>query len=182
MIQNAFTFSANGIIGSIVTPKIKVRLSETLAKLYKVENPDREVFALWDTGATKTCISDRLADQLILPSIGVAQVKNAGGRHPSRVFQIDINIMGKITVIDIRALEFKEADAFDVIIGMDIICAGDLSISNAEGKTVVSFRIPPDSVPFDFVKEINERNEKNAYREAAAPRIKSFKKRNRRKH
>ena len=34
---------------------------------------------------------------------------------------------------------------------MDIICAGDFSITNANGKTVVSYRIPPDAFHIDYV-------------------------------
>lgn len=34
---------------------------------------------------------------------------------------------------------------------MDIIAAGDLAITNANGKTVVSYRIPPDAFHIDYV-------------------------------
>ena len=33
---------------------------------------------------------------------------------------------------------------------------GDFEISNKDGKTTVSFRIPPSNNPIDFVKHINE--------------------------
>ena len=43
------------------------------------------------------------------------------------------------------------APGLDALIGMDIIAAGDLAITNANGKTVVSYRIPPDAFHIDYV-------------------------------
>lgn len=45
----------------------------------------------------------------------------------------------------------------DVLIGMDIITAGDLAITNHNGRTTFSFRVP-SCEEIDFVGEINEHN------------------------
>ena len=65
---------------------------------------------------------------------------------------------------------------------MDIICAGDLSISNAKRKSVVSFRMPPDPEHRDFVKEINEKLEVAERKATTAVKLKSFKKHHKKKH
>ena len=48
------------------------------------------------------------------------------------------------------AMEFG-SDEYDVIIGMDVICNGDLAITKQDGKTTSSFRIPLE-VEIDFSK------------------------------
>jgi hypothetical protein len=46
--------------------------------------------------------------------------------------------------------EIIPSGAFDMIIGMNIISRGDFALSNSEGKTIMSFRIPSSNVPIDF--------------------------------
>jgi hypothetical protein len=48
-------------------------------------------------------------------------------------------------------MEFTSDKMFDILIGMDIITLGDFAITNANHRTVVSFRIPPDTKHIDFV-------------------------------
>jgi hypothetical protein len=43
----------------------------------------------------------------------------------------------------------------DVLIGMDVITAGDFAITNHDGKTKMTFRVP-SLADFDFVKTANE--------------------------
>jgi len=45
---------------------------------------------------------------------------------------------------------------FDIIIGMDILTQGDLAITNHDHRTVVSFRVPPDSKHIDYVLAAND--------------------------
>ena len=45
-------------------------------------------------------------------------------------------------------------DGFDVLIGMDIITKGDFAITNPDGTTKFSFRIPSQA-DIDFVRESN---------------------------
>jgi len=42
---------------------------------------------------------------------------------------------------------------------MDILTLGDLAITNHDRQTVVSFRVPPDTVHIDFVAADNDNNE-----------------------
>jgi len=45
----------------------------------------------------------------------------------------------------------EDGDEYDVVIGMDVICNGDLAITNKYGKTTFSFRIPSEA-EIDFSK------------------------------
>jgi hypothetical protein len=46
----------------------------------------------------------------------------------------------------------------EVLIGMDIISMGDFNISNANGKTLFSFVIPPYKNKISYSKLITENN------------------------
>jgi len=180
--EHAVTFAAQGRVPAITMPNIKVQLNQSLADLFKVIAQEKSVTALWDTGASKTCISNKLADELGLPPTSMVQMHGAGGMHPSRVFKVDLTIMDRIKIVDVEVCEFIKSDSFDVLIGMDIICIGDIAITNADGNTVFSYQIPPASEHIDFVKQVNERNQREAARAAAPQALKSFKKHHRRKH
>ena len=85
-----------------------------------------------------------------MKAIEQCKVAAAGGIHTANVFLIDISLKSKINFNNIRAAGFVGNDAFDIIIGMDILTQGDLAISNHDHRTVVSFRVPSDNKHIDF--------------------------------
>lgn len=50
-------------------------------------------------------------------------------------------------------VEAKLQDGLDLLIGMDVISQGDMSITNFNGNTVMSFRVP-SKVEVDFVSQL----------------------------
>lgn len=110
--------------------------------------------AVWDTGATNTCISHRIVDDLHLTPIGKTNVRTANELVETNVYCIDIMLPNKLTIKDVRAQALALYDC-DLLIGMDIIKFGDFSVTTNNGKTIFSFRTP--SVKhIDFVKELDE--------------------------
>lgn len=140
----AFTLKASGI-----TPVIK-----TPVKIHAVDkdgnNKVSEVIAIWDTGATKTCISYKLAKALNIIPLGFAKAHTAAGIARMEEYSIRVELPGSIICSSIRCGSFPGSGDVHVLIGMDIITTGDLSITNAGGKTYVSFRIPPDYRHIDY--------------------------------
>ena len=57
----------------------------------------------------------------------------------------------KVHIPEIRVTEGAIADV-DVLIGMDIICMGDFAVTNKDGRTNFTFRIPSLEC-LDFVKQ-----------------------------
>jgi hypothetical protein len=155
MTPQAFTLNAPSLLASIITP-VTVRQAFNLSKIYNLVCSEISVRALWDTGSTNTSISKGLARHLGLKSIDVCNVNGVGGIHPSMVYQIDILLPSDVAIGDVRVAEFKDNGVFEILIGMDIIDLGDFAISNKDGKSTVSFRIPPSDAVIDFVKDINE--------------------------
>lgn len=118
-----------------------------------------KIMAVWDTGATGTCISERVANDLQLVPISKSMHNTANGPKECNDFIVDINMLDNIIIKDVRISDFAGGPGVDALIGMDIITMGDLSITNARGQTVMSFRIPPDPINhIDYVKIQNKEN------------------------
>jgi hypothetical protein len=100
--------------------------------------------SLWDTGASVSLISARVAKVLGLTSIGKSGVSGYNeGIDVKDTFLIHLGLPTGDIVTNIMAMEF-ESDEYDVVIGMDVICNGDLAIINKDDKTTFSFRIPSE--------------------------------------
>lgn len=106
---------------------------------------------LWDTGASVSLISARVAKVLGLTSIGKSGVSGYNeGIDVKDTFLVHIGLPTGDIITNIMAMEF-ESDEYDVVIGMDVICNGDLAITNKGDKTTFSFRIPSEQ-EIDFSK------------------------------
>ena len=100
--------------------------------------------SLWDTGASVTLISARVAKVLGLTSIGKSGVSGYNqGIDVKDTFLVHIGLPTGDIITNIMAMEF-DTDEYDVVIGMDVICNGDLAITNKDEKTTFSFRIPSE--------------------------------------
>ena len=108
--------------------------------------------AIWDTGATGTCITKEVAEKLGLKPVAYTQSYTAGGISEAPQYIVNIGLPNKIAFRDLRVTEFVGSDHVQVLVGMDIICAGDFSVTNANGETWVSFRIPEDYRHIDYEK------------------------------
>lgn len=101
--------------------------------------------SLWDTGASVSLISSRVAKVLGRESIGKSGVSGYNeGIDVKDTYLIHIGLPTRDIVTDIMAMEF-DSDEYDVVIGMDVICHGDLAITNQNDKTTFSFRIPSET-------------------------------------
>jgi gag-polyprotein putative aspartyl protease len=99
--------------------------------------------ALWDTGATQSCISDRLAEELGLEAEDFVKVATASGIVRLPIYTLHLALPNHIVFDSIEVIEFAYGDDdCDLIIGMDIMTQGDLAMTNQAGRTVFSFRIP----------------------------------------
>ena len=116
------------------------------------------VKALWDTGATRTCISPDCVKSLNLIATGHCTNMTASGPTEAKTYLVDVLLPNKVIVSDVMVTDAKIGEqGFDVLIGMDLIACGDFSVSNYQSQTVLSFRIPSKKMT-DYVQEINVEN------------------------
>lgn len=137
-----FTFKAQRRLSKIVTP-VTIHPIDDGGKSVKV-------LAIWDTGATRTAISERLAESMGITSVGYGIAHTANGQCRINEYLVKLELPGGVLSSTIRCSSFKASDNVDVLIGMDLITTGDFAITNADGKTFVSFRIPPDYRHIDY--------------------------------
>jgi predicted aspartyl protease len=100
---------------------------------------------IWDTGATSSVITQEIADFLGVKQSGMTTVNTASVTGLSReTYLVDVYLKKDLCIqaVEVTIGTIDHANGFDCLIGMDIITLGDLSITNYEGKTCMSFRIP----------------------------------------
>ena len=98
---------------------------------------------IWDTGASSSVITTRVAQMLNMVPTGMTRVSASGHSSDRQTYVIDMGlpngvVIGGLTVTDTTQLSGN----IDALIGMDVIGMGDFSITNYQGKTCMSFRVP----------------------------------------
>ncbi len=146
----AFNFSAPGLVNVLHCP---VKVSKADVTVTGTSTKSIEYTAIWDTGASASVITNKVAVALGLVPTSMTEVHTAGGKRNCNVYLVDIELPNGIRIVNVAVTE-ADMTTQDVLIGMDIITLGDLAITNYRGKTNLSFRIPPSS-KIDFVDEFN---------------------------
>ncbi len=151
-IIKAFTSKANGRANTLTT---KVRISPVFdPKTPSVTKSD--YLAIWDTGATNSVISAKMVADLGLAPTGAREVHGVHGKEFCNTYLICLYLPNQIYVEDLSVTDGQLGDA-DVLIGMDIINLGDFAVTNKDGNTVFTFRIP-SLEEIDFVEQIKKTN------------------------
>ncbi len=153
MLERAKSFTARAEgIANVLTSECGV--CEAYDPLSGKKHPNVEKFVgIWDTGATGTVITKKVVDALGLKPIGKTKVRHANGEAIVNIYYVNLFLPNQVAFKFIRVTEGVLGDA-DVLIGMDIITKGDFSVTNFNGKTTFSFRVP-SLKEIDFNKESN---------------------------
>ena len=114
--------------------------------------------------------------ELGLEPSGKAEVSGVHGSKVVSTYFINLGLANNVNISGIPATEAEISGDVDVLIGMDVIRYGDLSISNFNSRTIFSFRVPSVE-EIDFKKEIDQANLESTPRTADSLR----KERNRKK-
>ena len=125
----------------------------------------KEYLAIWDTGATHSAITKKVVDDLKLQPTGVREIRHAGGKSSNNTYLVNIALPNRVIVPHIRVTEVQLIPDDNVsddkqpqlLIGMDIISLGDFAVTNANGKTTFSFRVPSVQ-EIDFIPNTQEHN------------------------
>ena len=133
------------------------------AQIQQVE--PKTYLAIWDTGATHSAITKRVVDDLGLKPTGVRETRHADGKSLNNTYLVNILLPYKVLVGSVRVTEVKlipDDNTSDdqhpqLLIGMDIIGLGDFAVTNADGKTTFSFRVPSVE-EIDFIPDTQEDN------------------------
>lgn len=136
----------------------------------KTKGPDKEtpdVKGIWDTGATGTVITQRIVDELGLSLIDRTIVHTADGPMQSPVFLVDLRLPTQVVMQGLNVTLGRLPPGIDVLIGMDVICQGDLAITNVNGLSRMTFRVPSCET-IDYAKDALEISNRKQRRMLAA--------------
>jgi predicted aspartyl protease len=156
-----FTTRANGLVNVL---KNDILVSDAYDPRSGDPAPQSKQFVgLWDTGATGSVIQKRVADDLGLSPSGRVVVHGVGKDGTPNEFEtnsylINIHLPNQVALVAVKVSEGTISGA-DILIGMDVIGCGDFVITNFNGKTTWSFRVPSGE-EVDFVKDLDDYNRK----------------------
>jgi predicted aspartyl protease len=150
--RSAFTLQFHGRVR--VLSDDRVGIAEAYDPSSVGQHPEVAFFkAIWDTGASGSLITNEVISSLHLNPIDEKDVHTANGPRKSNVYLVNIFLRNKVAF---QGVPVTDGDIIgcSVLIGMDIIGAGDFAVTHSDGKTCMSFQIP-SSRKIDFVEEIN---------------------------
>ena len=148
----AFTIKANGLTDCVITD-IEVSPVFDPAKPPDPLPAPTATKALWDTGASKSVITEELSKSLGLIPVATREVHHGDGVSVRKQFIVNLFLPNQVGIVGILAAEFPAShEQFSVLVGMDVICLGDFSITNVNGRTWMSFRTPSCEA-IDYVAE-----------------------------
>ena len=131
----SFTLLSKKISRALITP-LDVYIPNTNKKM--------RLNGIWDTGATGTAITEKIVKKLGLLATGRINVITAGGEYIQNTYVVDIRLPNNVIVTGVTVNKIKSLGGLgnEILIGMNIITLGDFSVTNYNGKTCMSFRIP----------------------------------------
>ena len=133
---HALTNNNSGIARSIITP-VEIKNIFTQNKV--------ETTGIWDTGATDSVITKSTASSLGLLPVKRTRVRGVHGDKEVNVYYVNITLNNKNISINAQVTECDELSAdcsVGMLIGMNIITMGDFAITNYQGQTTMTFRVP----------------------------------------
>lgn len=137
----AFSSAYRGIARELRS-EVRLRQAFNPADMGIPAPESRKYVALWDTGATHSCIDSRVVADLGLVAVGKAECSHVHGHQVTSKYLVDMVLPNKVGVSEVSVMECTLSHGIDVIIGMDIITLGDFAVTNHNDKTHFSFRTP----------------------------------------
>lgn len=97
--------------------------------------------AMWDTGASVTLISERVASELGLVITGTTIISGYDGKkRKANTYRIDLQFTDDLHVCFVEAVE-TPSPFFDLLIGMDVISQGNFHVDSKAEPPTVSFEV-----------------------------------------
>lgn len=130
----------DGVTNVILTPVLVCDAVDMSSKA-EIQSVFRTEEAMWDTGATNSLISMDVVEKLGLKPYGKCLVSDNSTVEERDTYKVHMVLPTGQSALNVECM-LTLSDDYDVVIGMDIITQGDFAISNAEGKSLFSYRRP----------------------------------------
>ena len=155
--HEAFFYQYPVLVSALITP-VKL-MPPTLTHQFTPDKATHQCNALWDTGATNTVITQAAAQSIGIQPTGQIPSIGVHGRKIVNTYLVDIILPNNVLFQNVNVSEGLLGEEISILIGMDIIQAGDFVIANANGKTRFSYCCPPHKNPICLVEKSTRVNE-----------------------
>ena len=153
-IYPSFTLESNKGLFKAIQTNVKIDVSETIRFTFRKRSQLIDTTAIWDTGATDSVISEKIAKNLGLDIIDQTQVNVVGTSYDANVYLVDFILPNNVKCPNIRVTGASQIGGCECLIGMDIIAHGDFCITCIENKrSCFTFRLPSLGKKIDFVEQ-----------------------------
>jgi hypothetical protein len=152
------SFTSTSLGGLLAVLKNRCAVSQAFDPIGGQQQPGPPIVefeAIWDTGATNSVITQDVIDACALAPIGMVQTHGVHGSAFAEVYLVNIYLPNQVMFHSIRVTKGILPDA-QILIGMDLIMQGDFAVTNFQGLTKFSFRVP-SMRHIDFVQEHHDR-------------------------
>ena len=160
-VRRAFTVLYDKPVNKLIT-SVSILPILTVDKI--LSGAPLEVKALWDTGATVTCIKPVLFERLKLRLLNLTRhttLSGIGGKVAARTTLVTLFLTPALEVEYHPVYVADFPSNADMLIGMDIIRMGDFAVCNADGKTSFSFAVPPFPDRIDLAEKTEADNKRD---------------------
>lgn len=121
------------------------------------------VRAVWDTGASRSLLSRRVADLLSLSYIGQLNMRTPfNAEYKCDCSQVDVIIVlgASFITLPVVVADCPHSDRdCDLLLGLDFITLGDFALSHYRGELYMSFVYPPIGAPINYVELAADRKQ-----------------------
>lgn len=141
------------------TGRFPVFRNRIVSPLY-VSSPDAgspvgvKVKAVWDTGASCSIVTRRVAEMLRLPQRGGATLRGplgSSGNVARSSARVMVALGSNSIPLDVVIADMAHSDIdCDVLLGLDFITLGDFTITHDGELLAMSFTYPPADIPVDY--------------------------------
>ena len=146
----AFTIGHSGFSNKLIS-KVSVSPHDNANTSGIVTTQEPSLNGLWDTGATCSVITQNVVDSLSLKPIRYGFVSTPSGEYETSFYYVDIGLPNHV-IVGPLLVPLGKPSGCDVLIGMDVIMSGDFAVSNYNGSTTFTFRVPSIETT-DYVKK-----------------------------
>jgi hypothetical protein len=147
------SFTTTAIGGLLNTLKNSCGISLAFDPTIPGQHPSPAPFdAIWDTGATNSVITQEVVDTCGLAPVGITQVHGVNSSGLCEIYLVNVYLPNDVAIHAVRVTKSTLPPGVQLLIGMDIISFGDFAVTNKNGITKFSFRVPSET-HIDFVEE-----------------------------
>lgn len=151
----SFTTTSSGGLLNVLTNQCGITQAFAIGGA-GIQAQPQPFMAIWDTGATASVITQEVVAACGLKATGMTRVHHVQGTADAETYLVNIYLPNRVVFPTMRVTKGDLTGGANILIGMDIMSQGDFAVTNFQGLTKFTFRVP-SQLHLDFVEEYNRK-------------------------